>query len=590
MKRLRIALAQINPVVGDLQGNTRRILESIEIARGRQADILAFPELTITGYPPEDLLFRSQFIADNLSCLERIRQAANGPMAVILGFVERREDLYNAAAVIQDERIVGVYRKHLLPNYGVFDENRYFQSSTENCVFTLGDIPFGVSICEDIWVPAGPARNQALHGNALLLINISASPYHRGKPKQRWNMLATRARDNTAMVAMVNLVGGQDELIFDGASGIFDPSGEPLALGKLFEEDFLLADLALEAVFHERLRDPRRRGERAALASRGGLDQFALPLPPANTLPSVPCDRPKIDLPCQEEEIYRALVLGTRDYVDKNGFEKAVLGLSGGVDSALTASIAVDALGTERVVFVGMPSQFSSDGTQEDTRRMADNLGCELIWISIQPIYEIYLQTLKQVLGPHSIGVTEENIQSRIRGNLLMALSNYHGWLVLTTGNKSEASVGYCTLYGDMAGGVSVIKDLSKALVYQLCRYRNKQAGRPWIPESILQRVPSAELKPNQKDSDSLPEYDVLDRILQAYVEEEQSFSEILALGLDLATVRDVIGKVDCNEYKRRQSPPGLKITPRALGKDRRLPITNRYRIFNGLDSPSKQP
>ena len=582
MRRLRIGLAQINPTVGDLRGNTNKILDGIQRAGRQQVDVLAFPELAITGYPPEDLLCRSQFIADNLACLDEIRQSASGPMAVIVGFVDRKDDTYNAAAILQDRQLVGVYQKQMLPNYGVFDENRYFQRSSENVVFSLGSIPFGVSICEDIWVPAGPARDQALLGDALLLINISASPYHAGKPRQREHMLRTRANDNTAVVAFVNLVGGQDELVFDGASAVFGPTGECLCRAALFEEDFLVVDLALEAVLHQRLRDARRRAEKAALATRSTLHCTLLPTPPAGQVkPPLPAfaERPR---PSLEEEIYGALVLGTQDYVEKNRFEKVLVGLSGGVDSALTAAIAVDALGAERVVTVGLPSRFSSRETQDDTKRLAENLGVPLLWIPIEELYQTYLGTLDAMLGEREMGITEENIQSRIRGNLLMALSNYYGWLVLTTGNKSEASVGYCTLYGDMAGGISIIKDVPKTMVYRLCRDRNEKAGREWIPASILERPPSAELKPDQKDTDSLPDYDLLDAILEAYVEEEQPFEEILARGLDSAVVQQVISKVDQNEYKRRQSPPGLKITSRALGKDRRLPITNAYRIFNG--------
>ncbi len=579
MKTLRIALAQVNPTVGNLKGNTEKVLAGMQQAERLQVDILAFPELSLTGYPPEDLLLRPQFITDNLACLDEVRRATRGPMVVIVGFVDRQDATYNAAAVLQDRLLAGVYRKHRLPNYGVFDEKRYFLSSRENRVYQLGQVPFGVSICEDIWLPGGPVEEQARLGDACLLINLAASPYHAGKPDERWQLFASRALENTAVVAVVNLIGGQDELIFDGASAIIDPAGEPIALGRLFQEDFIVADLDLEDVFRKRSEAAHRRtgdGPEGFTA----LERTPLPASPS-TAAKPPCPaRPQLPLPSREEEVYEALVLGTRDYVEKNGFQKVVIGLSGGVDSALTASIAVDALGTERVVTVGMPSQYSSEATRRDTRQLAENLGVQLLKIPIEEIDAAYQRTLEPILGPHDMGVTEENIQSRIRGNLLMALSNYHGWLVLNTGNKSEASVGYCTLYGDMAGGISIIKDLPKTLVYRLCRYRNTRAERAWIPASILERPPSAELRPGQKDTDSLPEYDVLDKILQAYVEEEKRFEEIVQLGVDDALVRDIITRVDRNEYKRRQSPPGLKISPRALGKDRRLPITNHYRIF----------
>jgi len=581
MPPLRVALAQINPIVGDLRGNVDKVLAGIQRAEALRVDLLAFPELTLTGYPPEDLLTRPQFISDNLACLEEVRQAARGAMVVVVGFVDRQDDLHNAAAVLQGQRRIGVYYKRCLPNYGVFDEKRYFQSGGDNGVFQLGEWLFGVTICEDLWIPTGPFVEQAGAGEALLLLNLSASPYHAGKPAERWQMFAARARDTAAALAVVNLVGGQDELIFDGAGAVFSPAGEPIAQGRLFEEDFIVVDLDREKMLQQR--SENRPGREEKSSGPAALRRIVLPLPPAaGSKPDVP-PRPRITLPEQEEEIYQALTLGTRDYVNKNRFEKVVIGLSGGVDSALTASIAVDALGAERVITLALPSQFSSDETRRDTRQLADNLGVRLLEIPIDEVYAAYLKALAPTLGPHEIGVTEENIQSRIRGNLLMALSNYYGWLVLNTGNKSEASVGYCTLYGDMAGGISIIKDLSKTRVYRLCRNRNARAKGPWIPESILERPPSAELKPDQKDTDTLPEYDVLDRILQAYVEEEKPFKEILQLGLDEAVVRDVVARVDQNEYKRRQSPPGLKITRRALGKDRRLPITNHYRIFETL-------
>ncbi|HEQ60390.1 MAG TPA: NAD(+) synthase, partial [Firmicutes bacterium] len=436
MQALRVALAQINPVVGDLRGNVDKVLAGIQRAEALRVDLLAFPELTLTGYPPEDLLTRPQFISDNLACLEEVRQAVRGTMVVVVGFVDRQAELHNAAAVLQAQRRVGVYYKRCLPNYGVFDEKRYFQSGGDNGVFQLGEWLFGVTICEDLWIPTGPFVEQAGAGEALLLLNLSASPYHAGKPAERWQMFASRARETAAALAVVNLVGGQDELIFDGASAVFSPAGKPIAQGRLFEEDFIVADLDREKILQHRSESRQRREEKAP--GPAALRRSVLPLTPAaGSKPDTPT-HPPVTLADREEEIYQALTLGTRDYVNKNGFEKVVIGLSGGVDSALTASLAVDALGAERVITLALPSQFSSDETRRDTRQLAENLGVRLLEIPIDEIYATYLKALAPILGPHEMGVTEENIQSRIRGNLLMALSNYYGWLVLNNGNKSE--------------------------------------------------------------------------------------------------------------------------------------------------------
>ena len=575
MRKMRIALAQLNVTVGDLEGNTAKILRVMDQARDAGVELVAFPELAVTGYPPEDLLFKSQFVQANLNALRRIVEHSQDLTAVV-GFVDRQEDLYNAAAVACDGRLVGVYHKAYLPNYGVFDENRYFQSGSSCPVFVLNGVTVGVNICEDIWYPGGPTKTQALIGDAELIVNISASPYHAGKGHARARMLATRAEDNAAIVAMVNLVGGQDELVFDGGSMIFDQNGDQVAQGRPFEEDLVLADLDVDAVFRRRLHDPRRRSERFSVGSEAAVSRIEMP-----DL-TVSENRPEIERTILQElerpaEIYRALTLGTRDYVRKNGFEKTVLGLSGGIDSALTAVIAVDALGKENVIGVTMPSRYSSAGTRSDAEQLSKNLGIRFLRLPIEEVFSAFLTTLAEPFAGREPDLAEENLQARIRGNLLMALSNkFSGWLVLTTGNKSEASVGYATLYGDMAGGFSVINDIYKTVVYELAEYRNRQADREVIPRSIIDRAPSAELRPDQRDEDALPPYAVLDPILKAYVEEDRGVQEIASLGFDEEIVRTVLSLVDRSEYKRRQAPPGIKITPRAFGKDRRLPITNR--------------
>jgi NAD+ synthase (glutamine-hydrolysing) len=461
----------------------------------------------------------------------------------------------------------------------VFDEDRYFQTGKENFIFTLKSTPIGLSICEDLWYPGDPVRTQTLHGGAELIINISSSPYQAGKSEFREKMISTRATDNLAVFAYCNLVGGQDELVFDGGSLIFDQRGELIARGKQFEEDLVVADLDMEAVFRMRLHDPRIRREKWAEGEKD-LKRIVLPDYSRRSRKRPPIPKRKLKPLERLPEVYEALVLGTGDYVRKNGFKEVLIGLSGGIDSAITAMIAVDALGKESVVGVAMPSQYSSKESLEDARLLAENLGIRLHVIPIAEIFKAYLN----ILAPRFKGLkpneAEENVQARIRGNILMALSNKFGWLVLTTGNKSEMSVGYCTLYGDMAGGFAVLKDVPKTLVYQLTEYRNKRAGKELIPRNVIVKPPSAELRPNQKDEDSLPPYPVLDPILQAYVEEDKGVEEIAKAGFDPELVKEVIRMVDRNEYKRRQSPPGVKITHRALGKDRRLPVTNKYRNF----------
>jgi len=575
---LRIALAQINTTVGDIEGNCRRIREGITRAQDLGVDLVAFPELAIPGYPPEDLLLKPDFIAANLDALQALVPTTRD-ITVVVGFVDRDDDIYNAAAILHDGVLAGIYHKTYLPNYSVFDENRYFQSGQMAPVYVIQGAKVGVTICEDIWYPVGPAETQALAGNAEILLNISASPYHVGKGRARERMLATRAADNVAVVAYVNLVGGQDELIFDGHSVVFDAEGELLARGEQFTEDFLVVDIDLNAVFRQRLHDPRRRKEKLTFPRAGHtVQRLELPALANRThRPPLP-QRPMPTLLDPVAEIYQALILGTRDYVHKNGFDTVVVGLSGGIDSSLTVVIAADALGPEHVVGVRMPTRYSSSHSLEDAAAVADNLGIRLLTIPIDATFQAYLDMLAPSFAGRPPDVTEENIQPRIRGNVLMALSNKFGWLVLTTGNKSEVGVGYSTLYGDTAGGFAVIKDIPKSLVYALARYRNTWGDQPVIPQRVLNKAPSAELRPNQTDQDTLPPYEILDPILQAYVEEDRSPEEIIALGFEPETVRRVLRMVDRNEYKRRQSPPGIKITPRAFGKDRRLPITNRFR------------
>jgi NAD+ synthase (glutamine-hydrolysing) len=573
MKTLRIGLGQINATLGDLEGNVRKIVDNIERARQRGVRLVAFPELAVPGYPPEDLLFKSAFIEANLRALDDVGRATHGLTAVV-GFVDRQDDIFNAAAVLHDGRIAGVYHKHFLPNYGVFDENRYFQAGVETPVFTLDEMTFAVNICEDIWYPTGPTTVQALAG-AELVITINSSPYHKGKGRDRERMVATRASDDVVALAYVNMVGGQDELVFDGGSLVVNELGESVARGRQFEEDLVIADLDLDAAFRARLRDSRRRKEKLAAHER--VVRVSLPpVAPAPDLPPLePVLAPTLD---RIDEIYRALVLGTHDYVRKIGYKHVVIGLSGGIDSSLVAAVAVEALGRENVTGVTMPSPFSSSGTRGDARRLARNLGVEFLTLPITPTLRAYKRTLAPAFKGLKEDVTEENLQARIRGNLLMALSNKFGWLVLTTGNKSEYAVGYTTLYGDMAGGFAVIKDVPKTLVYEVARHVNVAAGRAVIPETVFERAPSAELRPDQTDQDTLPPYAELDRILEAYVENDLGVNGMIARGFDPETVRKVVGMIDRNEYKRRQGPIGVKITPRAFGRDWRLPIVNRFR------------
>ena len=574
-RTLRLGMAQIDTTVGDFVGNLEKMVRILDEARRLGVELVAFPELAICGYPPEDLLLKPQFIEKNLQYLDKLVKASSG-LSVVAGFVEARGDLYNAAAIIHNGKHVGTYRKIYLPNYGVFDENRYFKAGNECPIYVIAGIGVGVNICEDIWYEAGPATAQAYAG-AEVILNISASPYHYGKVGERARILAARALDNVVIVAYANLIGGQDELVFDGNSVVLDEKGEVLARGKQFEEDFVVVDLDVESVLRARLHDPHWR--KSAVYD-------ALPDWPTQKI-SVSKDVESISkpsLPNRErkesslsEEIYKALVLGTRDYIYKNGFKKVALGLSGGVDSSLVATIATDALGKDNVIGVSMPSRFSSPGSITDAQKLAQNLGIKLLSLPIEKTFQAYLDSLAEAFQNAKPDTTEENIQARIRGNFVMALSNKFGWLVLPTGNKSEMATGYATLYGDMAGGFAILKKVPKTLVYQLVAYRNQKAGFDLIPQAVIDKPPSAELRPDQRDSDSLPPYDILDQVLKAYVEEDKSVEQMLKMGLDEGAVRKAVKLVDGSEYKRRQAPPGIKITARAFGRDRRLPITNKF-------------
>jgi NAD+ synthase (glutamine-hydrolysing) len=552
MGTLRVALAQINPTVGDFEGNVERILNEVSRARAAKAALVVFPELSVCGYPPEDLLLRRSFLRDSRRAVERVAAACED-IAAVVGFADPvGERVRNAAAIIRNGKIENVYHKMELPNYGVFDEKRYFSPGSVCGVFQVEGVPVAVTVCEDIWVEQGAAEECASSLPSPVVVNISASPFHAGKLAEREEVLTGFAARTGSTVCYVNLVGGQDELVFDGGSLVVNARGELLARAPRFDEAMIVVDIDPE--------EGTLRGE----------------LPPPQPEPG------------RVEEIYRALVLGTGDYVRKNRFERVVVGLSGGIDSALTAAVAVDALGSDRVRGVTMPSRFTSQETLSDAERLAENLDIPLLRVPLERIFKVYMEELQEPLGPGTPGVAAENIQARIRGNILMALSNRFGCLVLTTGNKSEMAVGYCTLYGDMAGGFAVIKDVPKTVVYELARHVNEESGREVIPESTLTRAPTAELRENQKDEDSLPPYDLLDPVLRAYVEEDKGPDEISVPGCDRETVADVLRMVDRSEYKRRQAPPGVKITPKAFGRDRRLPITNRYQAARPGEAPKE--
>ncbi len=567
---MRIALAQVNPTVGDLAGNSRLVIEWIDRARQAGADIVCFPELVITGYPPEDLVLKPSFVRDNLAQLDHIAQATRG-IAAVVGFVDQDGDIFNAAAFLCDGEIKAVYHKVFLPNYGVFDEKRYFQPGHRSPMVDLKGLRIGLSVCEDCWFPSGPMAWQAHHG-ARLLININGSPYHYGKRAPREAMVGGRAADYGAFVAWVNTVGGQDELVFDGNSVVFDPTGTAVGHAESLVEDLLVTDIDTDRPVHlfpEKLRYEAEGAARLELE----VTEVPVELPPAGPKPP---NKNRRSEPLEDAaEIYAAVVLGTHDYMHKQGFQKVVIGMSGGIDSALTAAIACDALGAQNVIGVRMPSRHTSAESLEDAAMVAEDLGMQLMDFSIEPPHNGFEEILNPVFKGTTPGVAEENVQPRIRSTILHALSNKFGYIVLSTGNKSELATGYGTLYGDIAGVYAVLKDITKSTVYELCRYRNTLG--PAIPDRVMTKAPSAELKPNQKDTDSLPPYDELDPILKGYIEDDLSPEELVAAGHKPETVVRVIQLVDRSEYKRRQAPPGVKITPRAFGRDRRMPIVNRY-------------
>ena len=564
MSILRIALAQINMTLGDFEENSKKIIHFINRGISDEVDIITFPELALSGYPPEDLLFNKDFLKANKKFLRKIISYVKD-ITVIIGFADHNKFTYNAAAIISNRKLIDVYHKVLLPNYGVFDEKRYFMPGTRYPVYKYGEIIFGVNICEDSWSEKGPVSEQCKDGKAVLIFNISASPYHADKGKERAKMFSERARGNNTFIAYNNLVGGQDELVFDGHSLLIDKTGKLLVTGKQFEEDYIVYDLDIKSKTGSK--KPEKKHYPNVVFIRDKVkDKKHAGIPKRKNIALKPL-----------EEIFKALVLGTRDYVRKSEFKKVAIGLSGGIDSSLTAAIAVEALGIQKVTGVTMPSPYTSKESLNDANILARNLGIEILTLPIEKAMKAYKDILSEAFKGKKEDITEENIQARIRGNLLMALSNKFGWLVLTTGNKSEISVGYCTLYGDTAGGFSVLKDVPKTMVYRLSNHINRTKGKKIIPPSVIKKPPSAELRPNQKDQDSLPPYDILDAILHACVEEDKTLNQIISKNFEKKLTLKVLDLVDKSEYKRRQGPPGIKITPKAFGKDRRRPIVNKF-------------
>jgi NAD+ synthase (glutamine-hydrolysing) len=567
--KLRVAIAQINTVVGDFKANADKVKTGIKQARQLNADVVLFPEMTLSGYPPEDLLHKQGFIKENMTTLERIVPHTKGITAIVGTLEQSGNKLYNSAALMVNGKLLGHCRKAILPNYGVFDEKRYFHEGETPVRFTQNGVTLGITVCEDIWFADGPGKKLCLEENVDVLLNISSSPFFKSKGQAREEMIRARARQYKSFIVYGNLVGGQDELVFDGQSLIIDPKGKLIAHGNSFVEEMLIADLEVQ---------PKSRKTKKTKSV--GMKTYRAASPAGRSLTKKPLPERTFAKREEIEEVYEALVLGTRDYILKNGFQKVAIGLSGGVDSAMTAAIAADALGSENVTGVLMSSPYTSKESEVDSLTLANNLSIQTFTLPIEDAMQAYEHILADVFKGAPADITEENIQARIRGNLLMALSNKFGWVVLTTGNKSEISVGYCTLYGDMAGGFAVLKDVPKTWVYDLARWVNRRDQKIVIPENILIREPTAELRPDQKDTDSLPPYPLLDKVLATYIEEDQSLESLLKmkLGLPAKEVRRIVRMVDANEYKRRQGPPGVKITPKAFGKDRRLPITNRFK------------
>jgi len=573
MKKLRVTIAQLNPTLGDFEENLEKAKEALEVAEKDKSDVVVFPELFLSGYPPEDLVMRLSFLKENRKSLEEFASLTRGKDTVcVVGFVDSDEDVYNAAAIVRDGEILGVYRKMFLPNYSVFDEKRYFKPGDKLMVLKMGDVRVGITICEDIWNPVEPLASLSLGNNVHVVLNLSASPYYIGKPSLREKYLSVKSYDHHVALVYCNMVGAQDELVFDGGSLVVDAKGNLVARAKFFEEDVLTVDLDLEENLRTTILDPRRRH-----LSVSNFDVVYVETEkPKEKVEEL---RGRVEaIPIREEEIFKALVLGLRDYVRKNGFKKVVLGLSGGMDSSFVAVVAVEALGKENVKGVLMPSMYTSKASVEDALQLANNLGMEAIILPITEVFESYLKALEKVFAGTERDITEENLQARIRGNYLMALSNKFGWLVLTTGNKSEIATGYTTLYGDMAGGFAVIKDVYKTDVYRVGRWYNEWKGREIIPRRVFEKPPSAELRPGQTDQEKLPPYEVLDEILRLYIEENLDPQEIVEKGFDKEVVLRVLEMVRRNEYKRRQAPIGPKISTRAFGRDWRMPITNGFR------------